>query len=195
MNRSAIWRLVSSYRPRASRPPSRFASRLGIVSPRRLVAISSRRAKRPCVAFLVVLLYRPHSFVVIALASSRLVRLVLRCVGRDGLIFRSMSSGILGRIVFLLTPFVVAVSVSWRGLCWEIELTKTARFAITVVSVSSGSCSSCRGDGNRTRSNGSETRGRCRSVRMPGRSYMPAGRFRKTILTLAHPTPWGRGTI
>lgn len=90
-------------------------------------------------------------------------------------------------------PFVVGAGVSLRGLCGEIELTKTARFAITVVSVSSGSCSSCCGDGNRTRSNGSETRGRCRSVRMPGRSYMPAGRFRKTILTLAPPTPGGGG--
>ena len=119
-------------------------------------------------------------------------RLVLRCVGTG----RVCVFFVPGRRAFHVVsfhPFVVGVGVSLRGLCGEIELTKTARFAITVVSVSSGSCSSCRGDGNRTWSNGSETRGSCRSVRMPGRSYMPAGRFRKTILTLAPPTPGGGG--
>lgn len=173
-------------------PPSRHASRL--VSCRLVVSLlSSREAERSWRVVLSV------SFCLIVLARASLpscvvshCRLVLRCVGTG----RACVFFVPCRRAFHVVsfhPFVVGVGVSLRGLCGEIELTKTARFTITVVSVSSGSCSSCRGDGNRTRSNGSDTRGRCRSVRMPGRSYMPAGRFRKTILTLAPPTPGGGG--
>ena len=129
----------------------------------------------------------PHLCVVIALASSRLV--VSFCVAWNGTACVSVLSvgHFLTRYARLVSSCLVGGSVSWRGACGENELTKTARFAITVVSVSSGLCSSCHGDANRARSNGSETMDRCRSVRPPGLSYMPSGRFRQSILSSAHP--------
>ena len=112
------------------------------------------------------------------------------------LLLRPMSSDIPCRLVSLLTPFVRssvrpfvrssswAWGVSGRLACGEIELTKTARFALYPFPPhpvrEGGLICPCpwRGDGNRPRSNDSETRGRCRSVLTLGLPYMPAGRFR-----------------
>lgn len=48
-------------------------------------------------------------------------------------------------------------------------------------------------DENRPRSNESETRDRCRLVRTPGLSYMPAGCSRQSILPSAPPSALGAG--
>lgn len=128
---------------RASRPSSRHV----VSSWHRAVSSSrssSRRAKRPCVAFLVVLLYRLRPCVVPQLRRPASPRLVLRCVGRGGVAFVVPCRRAFSAVSFHL--FVVGVRRLVACGIWEIELTKTARFAVLVIFVSSSSCSSCRGD-------------------------------------------------
>lgn len=144
-------------------PPSRHAVSSYIRAALVVSLLSSREAERALAGrpLRLVLSNRPRSCVAPVLRRLALSsRFAMR---RNGTVLRFVPC----RRVFHAVsfhPFVVGVGVSLRGVCWEIELIKTAHFAITVVSVSSGSCSSCRGDVNRTRSNGSETRGRFRSI-------------------------------
>ena len=134
---------------------SRLASRLVSCRPVRLVGRAVWR-NDPCGASSLsscyVVLARA-SFSSCIVPSSRLVRLVLRCVGRGDLRFYPMSSGVLCRLAFSFafasvpvrlrssSFVVVGMGVSLHGACGEIELTKTAHFNALVISVSSCSCS------------------------------------------------------
>ena len=203
--RRLVYRLVLSSRSSVSFLVSFFVSSCGafcdaarsvprlvlrLVSSSRLMrlAVSSRGAGRSSCS-----VPRSSCYIVPARASLRLVRLV----GRGGLAFAShvvghpMPSRFLTRYARLrssVRPFVRSSSWAWgvsgRLACGEIELTKTARFALYPFPPhpvrEGGLICPCpwRGDGNRPRSNDSETRGRCRSARTLGLPYMPAGCFR-----------------
>lgn len=110
-------------------------------------------------------------------------RLVLRCVRRGGLaFFCSMSSG-----VFCCLISSCVVGVSWRVACGEIELTKNGAscrlpFRLTRLVLV------LRGDGNRARSNGGETRDRCRSI-PAARSVVYARRSFPLINPLVRSSP------
>lgn len=188
----------------ASRPPScsssRFPSRL--VSCRRAASfVSSRGAERSLRGVICRLTY-----IVIALASSRLVRLVLRSVGRDGLAFLSHVVGrrvsicrlgsLLTQFAFVSSPFVVvSVGRFWAWVCGEIELTKTARFIAFRLRLIRLVRACVVSDENRPRSNGSETRDRCRFVRTPGLSYARRSFPPIDLLARLFPRPGGRGSI
>ena len=164
-SRPVVLLFISFVSPCRLAPPSRHAVSSYIRAALVVSLLSSREAGRP---LRLVLSNRPRSCVAPVLRRLALSsRFAMR---RNGTVLRFFSCRRVFHVVSF-HPFVVGVGVSLRGVCWEIELTKTAHFAITVVSVSSGSCSSCRGDVNRARSNGSETRDRCRLVRTPGLSY------------------------
>ena len=140
----------------ASRLPScsssRFPSRL--VSCRRAVSfVSARRAERSLRGVLRRLAISSSLVRRSYLVSCRrpASRLVLRCVGRDGLAFlfnvvgRRVSicrlGSLLTQFAFVSFPFVVvSVGRFWAWVCGEIELTKTARLAACRLRLISGSC-------------------------------------------------------
>lgn len=175
LGRSAMWRLafrlVVPSRSALRRSACRFALRLVLASCRLIVSFVVSPAVSPLVSSCIVpscrlacvgswggatlrgvsrrlAIYRHHSCVVIALASSRLSRLVLRCVGRAVLYSvpcRRASLDVSFSHSLRSSPFVVAVGVSWRGVCGEIELTKTARLAFLSHPAHPVACPSCPG--------------------------------------------------
>lgn len=111
---------------------------------------------------------------------------------RDGLAFLSHVAGRSLPVSFYYFV-IVSVGVSWRGVCGEIELTKTARLPFLSHPSHPARARLVGAMRNRTRSNDSEKRARCRSVLTPWLPYMPAGRFRKPIPCLLIPRPGGGG--
>lgn len=71
-------------------------------------------------------------------------RLACRLVGQGGVVLFVPCRRVFSAVSF--HQFVVGVGVSLRGVCGEIELTKTARLPFLSHPTPSGSCSSCRGD-------------------------------------------------
>lgn len=206
--------LVSSCGPfcyMASRPPSRLFVSLIVSSWHRVVPFVSSGG--PCGGTILRgVLFVSSCYIVIALASSRLACLVLRYVGtRRFCVFAPCrrASCAVSFSYSLRSPssrprspssrssfVVVSVGRFWASCMRGNRADKNGAFCppchlrlIRLVLV-------LRGDGNRSRSNGSEARDRCRYVRTPGAVvYARKSFFANQSSRPLIPRPGGRGSI
>ena len=155
LGHSASWRLVPSscfpisFCVAAFRQSSRLVVLLfisfGVSSWYRAVLVVSLLSSRGAERHLRVVFSVSFCYIIPARAcvvSS--YRLACRLVGQGGVVLFVPCRRVFSAVSF--HQFVVGVGVSLRGVCGEIELTKTARLPFLSHPTPSGSCSSCRGD-------------------------------------------------